>query len=165
MAYKRRGGGGNDKYLRLTGLWPSKKDGMFSGKLRPEDVEKLMAKVEEAAENEAPIVFTLWENDKKESRKDPEFSLQCFVGDADEQPRSSRGGGGYRRQERDRDDPPSRRSRHDKEAPEDDEPEDEPEAEGDEEQEEPEERPARKKGKAEPAPKTKKKKSEADDSW
>lgn len=88
MAFKKKSKG-NDKYVRLTGLWPSKNtDGLWTGRFRAEDMEKLLEKANEAAENGAPLVFSLWENGEKESRKDPDFTLQCFVGDADEQPRS-----------------------------------------------------------------------------
>ena len=81
--------GSDDKYLRLTGLWPSKnKDGLWTGRFRAEDMEKLLAKVNEAGENDAPLVFSLWETTEKESRKDPDFSLQCFVGDNEEKPAS-----------------------------------------------------------------------------
>jgi hypothetical protein len=88
----RRGKDNDGKYLRLTGLWPSKNnDSLFTGRLRPEDLEKLGEKLDEAIEAEAPLVFSLWENKEKESRKDPEFSLQCFVGEADDKPSSRRG--------------------------------------------------------------------------
>ena len=81
----------NDKYLRLTGLWPSKNnDSLWTGRMKPDQLEELIKRVEEALDADAPIVFGLWANDKKESRKDPEFSLQCFVGDTEELPRSSR---------------------------------------------------------------------------
>lgn len=84
--------GNNDKYLRLTGLWPSKnKDGLWTGRFRAEDMEKLLEKVNEAGENDAPLVFSLWESTEKESRKDPDFSLQCFVGDNEEKPKSKYG--------------------------------------------------------------------------
>jgi alpha-galactosidase/6-phospho-beta-glucosidase family protein len=76
------------KYLRLTGLWPSKSNrALFTGRLKEDGVADLMEKLNEAQENGAPIVFSLWKNDEKESRKDPDFSLQCFVGDSEEQPR------------------------------------------------------------------------------
>jgi hypothetical protein len=106
MAFRgKRGKGGNDKYLRLTGLWQSKaNDALWTGRLKSEQVEDLLKKVEEATEAGAPIVFSLWENDKKESKRDPEFSLQCFVGDAEDEPRSrrsSRSSGSSRRDERD----------------------------------------------------------------
>lgn len=90
MAFKKRGGG-NDKYLRLTGLWQSKNnDALWTGRLKQEQVEDLLKKVEEANEAEAPIVFSLWENKDREGKRDPEFSLQCFVGDKEEEGGSSR---------------------------------------------------------------------------
>ncbi len=76
-----------DKYLRLTGLWQSKGNSdHFTGKLRVEDVDGLKAKVKEAIENDAPLVFSMWVNAQK-TRKDPKYSLQCFVGDNEEMPK------------------------------------------------------------------------------
>lgn len=125
---KRKGSNGNDKYLRLTGLWQSKNNDMLrTGKLKVEQLEDLLKKVEEALESEAPLIFGLWENDKKKSKRDPEFSLQCFVGDSEESPRSRRGS----RDEDEEEDRPSRKSKRD--APE------EEEAEEEEEEDEPEE--------------------------
>ncbi len=90
MAFRKKSKG-NDKYLRLTGLWQSKSnDELWTGRLKADQLEDLLKRVEEAIENDAPIVFSLWENGKKESKRDPDFSLQCFVGDAEESPRSSR---------------------------------------------------------------------------
>ena len=104
MAFKKRGGG-NGKYLRLTGLWQSKNnDALWTGRLKPEQVEDLLKKVEEANEAEAPIVFSLWENKDREGKRDPEFSLQCFVGDKEEEggsSRSSRRSSGSSRSSRD----------------------------------------------------------------
>lgn len=138
--------GGDDKYLRLTGLWPSKhNDSLFTGRLKAEQVADLLAKVEEASEAEAPIVFSLWVNDKKESRKDPEFSLQCFVGDSEDSPRSSRSS--------------KKSSRRDEE--EEGEDNEEEEEQGEEEEEE-EERPRRG---AKKASKTSKRTSKKSSSW
>ena len=146
-----RGRDNDGKYVRLTGLWPSKKDGLFSGKLRPEDIEKLQDKVEEAAKNDAALVFLLWENTDKRGRKDPDFTLQVTVSEDDGGgSRRGRSSGGYDRGRNNRDD--------------DREPEEEPE-----EQDEPEEEPrgrksapvkSTSKGKAAPA-----KKKSKDDDW
>lgn len=143
MAFKKRGG--NDKYLRLTGLWPSKSnDKLFTGKLKQEQIEDLLNKIDEAKDNDAPLMFSLWENDKKQSRKDPEFSLQCFVGDSEESPRSRRNSGSSRRDEREEEEEAPRKKRK----PVDEEPEEEQaeEPEEAEEEEEVEEEKPRKKG-------------------
>jgi len=165
-----RGRDNDGKYVRLTGLWPSKKDGLFSGKLRPEDIEKLQDKVEEAAKNDAALVFLLWENTDKRGRKDPDFTLQVTVSE-DEGGGSRRGrsSGGYGRgrddrdDSRDRDRDSRRSSRDDRDDDKDEEPEEEPE-----EQDEPEEKPRGRKsapvksqGKAVPPAKKKGK----DDDW
>jgi len=85
---KQRKGNGSDKYFRLTGLWPSKSnDLLHTGRVKVDQLEDLIKRCEEALEADAPMVFSLWENDKKKSRKDPVFSLQCFVGDSEEKPR------------------------------------------------------------------------------
>lgn len=120
--------GGNDKFLRLTGLWQSKKkDTLFSGKLRNQDIEGLINKLNEALDNDADMVFFLWENEK-EGHKDPDFTLQTAVADSD--------GGGRGRNRRDRDDDrdedKGRRSKRSR----DDEDEEETEEEEEEEQEE-----------------------------
>ncbi len=165
-----RGRDNDGKYVRLTGLWPSKKDGLFSGKLRPEDIEKLQDKVEEAAKNDAALVFLLWENTDKRGRKDPDFTLQVTVSEDDGGgSRRGRSSGGYGRgrddrdDSRDRDRDSRRSSRDDRDDDKDEEPEEEPE-----EQDEPEEKPrgrksapVNSKGKAVPPAKKKGK----DDAW
>lgn len=132
MAFKKKSKG-NDKYLRLTGLWPSKNtNGLWTGRFRAEDMEKLLNKAQEALDSEAPLVFSLWENGEKESRKDPEFTLQCFVGDAEEQPRSRSKYGS------------KEKSTRDEEEEEENEDEEEQEEEADEEEEEEDEAPKKK---------------------
>ena len=165
-----RGRDNDGKYVRLTGLWPSKKDGLFSGKLRPEDIEKLQDKVEEAAKNDAALVFLLWENTDKRGRKDPDFTLQVTVSEDDGGgSRRGRSSGGYGRGRDDRDDSRDRgrdsrrRGRDDDNDDEKDEPEEEPE-EAEEEEEKPRGRksaPVKSKGKAVPPAKKKGK----DDDW
>lgn len=127
----------DDKFLRLTGMWESKRQGLFTGKLRPEDIEKLIGKAEEADKAGCPLVFFLWENDKG-SKKDPVFTLQVAVADEDNSRGRSRGssrGRGRDRDEDDEDEKPRRSKRED--------PEDEPEEE--EEDEKPSRKPAGKK--------------------
>lgn len=122
----RRGREKDSKFLRLTGLWPSKhNDALYSGRVKNEDLEALQAKIEEAGDSD--LVFFLWENKDKESRKDPEFTLQVAVSDGD---------GGRRKSRRDRDDDEDRgKSRRDRDEEED------------KDEEEEEEKPRSKKGK------------------
>ena len=167
MARGRENGG---KYVRLTGLWPSKKDGLFSGKLRPEDIEKLQDKVEEAAKNDAALVFLLWENTDKRGRKDPDFTLQVTVSEDDGGgSRRGRSSGGYDRGRNNRDDDRDRErdGRRDRNRDDRDDKAEEPEEEP-EEQDAPEEEPrgrksatVKSKGKAVPPAKKKGK----DDDW
>ena len=140
-----RGRDNDGKYVRLTGLWPSKKDGLFSGKLRPEDIEKLQDKVEEAAKNDAALVFLLWENTDKRGRKDPDFTLQVTVSEDDGGgSRRGRSSGGYDRGRNNRDDDRDRerdgrrdRNRDDRDDDKDEEPEEETEPAEEEEEERP----------------------------
>ena len=152
--------GGNDKYLRLTGLWGSKSNDMlFTGRAKTEQIEALLKQCEEALDADAPLVFSLWENDKKRSHKDPEFSIQSFVGDAEEKPRSSRSSRSSRDEE------PRERGRDRKRDNDDNDEKDDNEEDAPEEQdapeEEPEEKPRRRTSgkKEEPAP-TKKKRAD-----
>ena len=155
MAYGKKYGRSekNDKYLRLTGLWPSKSnDSLFTGRVKSDDVEAILEKFQEANDSESPIVFSLWVNEKKRNRKDPEFNLQCFVGDAEEKPRSSRRD---RDEEDEQEDRPKRKSKRDEpEEDQEDEVEEEEEEETEEEEEE-EEKPRKKSTRtAKPAGKT-----------
>ena len=147
--------GGNDKYLRLTGLWGSKSNEMlFTGRAKAEQIEALLKQCEEALDADAPLVFSLWENDKKKSHKDPEFSIQSFVGDAEEKPRSSRSSRSSRDEEpRERGRDRKRDNDDDNDKDEKDNEEDAPEDQ-DAPEEEPEEKPRRRTSgkKEEPAP-------------
>lgn len=149
----RRDKDNDGKYLRLTGLWASKSNSaLFTGRAAAEQIEELLKRCEEALDADAPLVFSLWENDKKKSKRDPEFSLQAFVGDSEEKPKSSRSSRSSRDdKEEDREDSRDRKRRPARdEEPADDEPEDAPE---DEAEEEPEEKPRRRTAsKPEPAP-------------
>lgn len=81
----------DSKYLRLTGLWESRnKRGMWSGKIRGQDLGKVMDKLQEADDARADVVVFLWENNEKRGQKDPDFSVQIAV--AEEQGRGGRGG-------------------------------------------------------------------------
>ena len=134
----RRGKDNDGKYLRLTGLWESKTNSaLFTGRAAAEQIEELLKRCEEALDADAPLVFSLWENDKKKSKRDPEFSLQAFVGDAEEKPRSSRSSRSSRDdKEEDREESRDRKRQSSR----DEEPEDEPE---DAPEDEPEEKPRR----------------------
>lgn len=103
---------GSDKYLRLTGLWPAKgSKSLFTGRCKAEQIESLIERCEEALKNDAPLLFSLWDNiDKKRNRKDPDFNLQCFVGDSEEKPRE-RGRGSRDDDDDDDDDENDRGSR------------------------------------------------------
>lgn len=104
----------NGKFLRLTGLWPSRNEGQFTGRSLPENHDDLKDKLKEAIENDASLVWSIWENEKKRGKKDPEFILSVFVGDAEEKPRS--------RRDRDEDDEEKpRKSRHDRDEEDNDE--------------------------------------------
>ena len=154
----RSSGRDNDgKYLRLTGLWPNqKKDNLWTGKMRAEDVAKLIEKADEAEQAGVDLVFFLWENQEKNGRKDPDFTIQMSVADSD-------GGGrgrssGSRREEREPEPRSSRRR----------EPEPEPEEEQQEEeqQEEAPRKPARGRTKEpEPARSRTAKKTTKDANW
>lgn len=96
MGFRNRSRKENDgKYLRLTGLWPSrKKDNLWTGKFRNQDIEQLLVKVEEADKAGADLLFFLWENTEKSDKKDPDFTIQVTVADDQENGRS-RGGASY----------------------------------------------------------------------
>jgi len=114
----RRNRGDNDgKYLRLTGLWPSKKnDRLFTGKIRNKDLGVLLDKLDEADKAHADVVVFLWENTEKDSPKDPEFTVQIAVSED----REGRGRDRSRGQERSKD--PDDVEDTDNDEPEEDEP-------------------------------------------
>ena len=91
-----RGRGRQDdgKYVRLTGLWESRnKRGMFAGKIRNQDIQKIMRKFEECADKRSDVVVFLWENSNKRGQKDPDFTVQ--IAEAEDR-------GGYSNNNRDR---------------------------------------------------------------
>ena len=94
-----RGRQGDGKYVRLTGLWENRnKRGMFTGKIRNQDIQKIMRKFEECDDKRADVVVFLWENNNKRGQKDPDFTVQ--IAEAED-----RGGrGGYSDRDRGRDD-------------------------------------------------------------
>ena len=114
MSYRGRSSGrgrkeNDGKYLRLTGLWPSKKnDALWTGKFRNQDLEKLIEKCEQADKAGADLVVFLWENKEKDGQKDPDFTVQVSISEDDGKSRrggrSSGSGGSSRRDRDDRDD-------------------------------------------------------------
>jgi len=167
MSYRgrsnRSSGRDNDgKYLRLTGLWPNqKKDNLWTGKMRAEDVAKLIEKADEADQAGVDLVFFLWQNQEKNGRKDPDFTIQMSVADSDGGGRGRGWSGrdsGSRREERE---PEPRNSRRR---------EPEPEPEEEQQEEEPQEEAPRKasRGRAkepEPARSITAKKTAKDEVW
>lgn len=153
MSYRDKKRGDNDKYLRLTGMWQSKNNAeMWSGKMKVDQLDELFDKVETAKDADAPVIFFLWENMKRKGKRDPEFTLQCCVGDSEESPRSRRESRNDREEEEEK---PRRKSQRE-------EPKEEPEEEPEEEQGEEEEEPKRKSTrKGSPATKS----SKRDSSW
>ena len=82
---------GNDKYLRLTGLWVSKdNDRLMTGRVKAEELPELVRRCKIAIDTAVPMVCSIWENDRKESKRDPDVNLNCFVGDVEEEPRATR---------------------------------------------------------------------------
>jgi hypothetical protein len=150
MAYRRRQD--NDgKYLRLTGLWANKKkDNLWTGKMKAEDVVKLIEKADEADKAGAELVFFLWANDQKK-RNDPEFTIQVSVSEEEV------GGGRGRLYGRS-----SGRGREDREDREDSRDNDR-DNDREEKEPEPEEKPRGRGRKAEPEPAPRGKKDKRDD--
>jgi len=70
MARKR-----DDKYVYLTGVWKSSKRGLYTGKMKSEQLETLRDKIDRVLEGSGEAVIFLWENDKR-AQKDPEFTIQ-----------------------------------------------------------------------------------------
>jgi len=155
----RRGGSDNEgKYLRLTGLWPSKKNNsLWTGKFRNQDIGRLQDKIQEADDAGADLVVFLWENNEKKGNKDPEFTVQISVAEDNGGGRQSnrgRSSGSSRRSSRDND----RDSEQDNDQNSDD---DSNEENKDEEPEEREEKPSRRSPKSDkPEPKRGKKEEE-----
>lgn len=70
----------NSPYLRVTGLWPSKKkENLWTGKLRAHDIEQLIDKCQEALDAGNDMVFFLWENAEQTGPKDPDFTIQVSI--------------------------------------------------------------------------------------
>ena len=99
----RRNRDNDGKYVRLTGLWPSKKnDTLWSGKIRNQDIGAVIDKLDEADKENADVVVFLWENKERNGKKDPEFTVQIAVSEGDDNNRGR--GRGSRNYNDDRDD-------------------------------------------------------------
>src|SRR6266545_3628472 len=75
----------NSNFVFLTGLWETKKRGLFVGRVQKDYLLELLDKVDDESVDEA--VFFLRENDDKRGRKDPDFKLSG----APQQEQSDRG--------------------------------------------------------------------------
>lgn len=58
MAFKRS----NTKSVRLTGLFKTKRPGLFVGTCRAEDLKQLIAKIKAAKEEDKGLTFFVWKN-------------------------------------------------------------------------------------------------------
>lgn len=66
--------------IRITGLWKSqKRDGLYSGKLRSEDIEALVEMLQNADDG---VMFFLWLNEKR-NRRDSDFTLKAAPASGD----------------------------------------------------------------------------------
>ena len=83
---------GDRQALRLTGLFSGKKQGLFSGRLRAEDMENLKGLIEEALASGQALSFFLWEN-QVTSPKTPQFSLTANIS----APSQGGGQGGFKK--------------------------------------------------------------------
>lgn len=75
MAFQRQQRQSKFTSSRLTGLFKSKKQGLWVGTARPEDIEGLITKIKEAKKAGRGLTFFLWKNEGE----GPVFSLNCDV--------------------------------------------------------------------------------------
>ena len=64
--------------VRITGLFQSKKRGLYVGTARPEEVASLRKKLKEAVDQEKGVVFFLFKNTSDEENQ-PKFNLSADV--------------------------------------------------------------------------------------
>src|SRR5688572_14487388 len=78
MAFKRnfKRGNSKNKSARITGLFRSKRKGLYVGTARPEDIEKLVEKIKAAMRAKKGLTLFLWKNDDADG---PAFSLSADV--------------------------------------------------------------------------------------
>ncbi len=79
--------------LRLTGLFPGKRDGLLTGRLRTEDMQRLKELIDEALANNQMIALFLWENQVTKPNQPP-YSLQANLTQAEKKSYSRNWGGG-----------------------------------------------------------------------
>ena len=79
--------GDGGKGVRVTGLFAGKREGLWTGRLRREDIEKLMGLFEDALNTNQLVAMFLWEN-----QDGPQFSLTANIA----QEFKENGGGGRR---------------------------------------------------------------------
>lgn len=80
---------GDGKGVRVTGLFAGKREGLWTGRLRKEDIENLMGLFDSALNSNQLITMFLWEN-----QDGPQFSLTANVA---QEFKGGGGGGGFRR--------------------------------------------------------------------
>ncbi len=85
---KKNGNKSNYTSVRLTGMFKTKKPGMYVGNLRKEDLEALIGKIKEAKADGKSLVFFLFRNQDKEA--DIAFSLLADSKDEDRNARKSK---------------------------------------------------------------------------
>lgn len=65
---------GDGKGVRVTGLFAGKREGLWTGRLRKEDIEKLMGLFDDALNTNQLVAMFLWEN-----QDGPQFSLTANI--------------------------------------------------------------------------------------
>lgn len=88
QAPRRSQGSQDGKGVRVTGLFAGKREGLWTGRLRKEDIENLMGLFDSALNSNQLVTMFLWEN-----QDGPQFSLTANVA----QEFKGGGGGGFRR--------------------------------------------------------------------
>lgn len=85
--------------VRLGGLWQSeRRDTLFTGRLREEEIRALLAECEAALAEGRQVEFSLWVNDRKNSPRAPKFTLYAGAPVSSGSGRYGRGGSGaYRK--------------------------------------------------------------------
>jgi len=64
---------------RLTGLFGTARNGLFTGTAQAEQLDGLIEKIKAAKKAGQGIVFFLWENDRAQGPRDPVFNLSADV--------------------------------------------------------------------------------------
>ena len=74
------------KSVRLTGLFPARKPGLYVGTARPEDLRSLGPRIRQALDTGRGLTFFLWDNEGRGDEGDPRFNLTADV--ANERPKA-----------------------------------------------------------------------------